>query len=425
MLVPMTEPPDLQPLYEHVRANPNLALSYLNLGKALAAHHRPIAALRSYQRAVELRPNYAEAQFCLGQQWWHQGDLEAAQTHFAQAAELRVPGVPRSLHFNRDLVYGHHGMRDPWLLWDGHVYRLYYLAGLWDEPSTSIHTAHSNDLVTWNYDGTILTAPDANTHFGCGVTCIQNNQYYLYYSVRQQTGDRVRETIALATSSDNLDWEAVSTDAIAPNPELYSPDHWHSPSYFFDPKTNKRYCFIGASAASCADPDYRACVAIAVNDRENAKHTVLPPVLLQLTGTGASAFGQIDRPQVLLANDQYYLTFSCPSDRLHPEWRSRLMPRRLSGSSMFCYVSDSITGPYRPFPEDEPFVWGSERTRLMRSGIFVNMQKPEQKQKIFIYGSYPQSQLLEVSQCFPIGWNGTKLGIMFEAFPNVPEIIGL
>ncbi|NJN61562.1 MAG: tetratricopeptide repeat protein [Coleofasciculaceae cyanobacterium RL_1_1] len=139
----MTDLPDLSALYEHVRANPNVALSYLNLGHALEAHHRPIAALRSYQQAVKLRPNYAEAQFCLGRQWWQQGDLDAARSHFECAAELRVPGVPLELHFNHDLIYGHHGMRDPWLLWDGHVYRVYYLAGLWDEPSRSIHTAHS------------------------------------------------------------------------------------------------------------------------------------------------------------------------------------------------------------------------------------------------------------------------------------------
>ena len=158
-----------------------------------------------------------------------------------------------------------------------------------------------------------------------------------------------------------------------------------------------------------------------MDDRENNKRTVLPPVLWQSVESGASAFGQIDRPQVILANNQYYLTFSCPSDRLHPDWRSRLVPRRLSESSMFCYVADAITGPYRPFPEDEPFVWGSERTRLTRSGLFFDSSK----QKLFVYGSYPQSQLLEVSQCFSIGWNGEKLGIMFNAFPNIPEMKGL
>jgi len=416
----MTDRPNLYPLFEHVRANPNLALSYLNLGKALEAYDRPIAALRCYQQAVELRPNYAEAQFCLGQQWWNQGDIDAAQTHFAQAAELRVPGVPRSLHFNRDLVYGHHGMRDPWLLWDGHTYRLYYLAGLWDQPSTSIHTAHSDDFVTWHYDGTVLTATKAQTHLSSGVTCIRDNQYHLYYGLHQQTGDRQRETIALVTSRDNLTWETVNSEAIAPNLDLYSPDHWRSPSYFFDPKTQKSYFLIGASAASCHDPKYRACVAIAVDDHDNGKRTVLPPVLLQQVSGGASAFGQIDRPQVILANNRYYLIFSCPSDRLHPDWRSRLVPRRLSESSMFCYIADTIMGPYRPFPEDEPFVWGSERTRLGRSGVFVDGSK----QKLFIYGSYPHSQLLEVSQSLAIGWNGQKLGIMFDAFSNVPEMRG-
>ena len=48
--------------------------------------------------------------------------------------ELRAPGVGLSLHFNRDLIYGHHGLRDPWLLWDNRFYRLYYLAGRWGEP---------------------------------------------------------------------------------------------------------------------------------------------------------------------------------------------------------------------------------------------------------------------------------------------------
>ena len=219
MLAPMTDFPNLQPLFEHVRANPNLALSYLNLGKELEAHNRPIAALRSYQQAVTLRPNYAEAQFRLGQQWWNHGDIDAAQTHFAQAAELRLPGVPRSLHFNSDLVYGYHGMRDPWLLWDGHRYRLYYLAGRWDSPSTSIHTAHSHDFVTWHYDGTILTVSESQSDLGGGVTCIRDNHYHLYYGLRQQIGDRRCETIALATSRDHQTWEIVNLEAIAPNPD--------------------------------------------------------------------------------------------------------------------------------------------------------------------------------------------------------------
>lgn len=407
----MTDLPDLISLWEHVRANPNLAVSYLNLGKALEAHQRPIAALRSYQQAVKLRSNYAEAQFCLGRQWWKQGDLEAARSHFEHAAELRLPGVPLALHFNRDLIYGHHGMRDPWLLWDGHVYRLYYLAGLWDEPSRSIHTAHSPDLITWHYDGTILTAPDSTISFGCGMTRIIHDRYHLYYSVRQRTNTGDRETIALATSADHLTWETINQDAIALDSQYYAPHHWHTPSSFVDPKTDKVYCFVGASAASCDDPNYQGCIAMAVGERSSTHLTVLPPVLLHLTGqAGLSAFGRIDRPQIVLANNQYYLTFSCPSDRLHPEWRSRLVPRRLSESSMFCYVADSITGPYRPFPDDEPFVWGSERTRLARSGVFFD----HPKRTLFVYGSYPQSQLLEVSKRFPIGWNGKKIGIMFD-----------
>lgn len=407
----MTDLPDLSALYEHVRANPNVALSYLNLGQALEAHQRPIAALRSYQQAVKLRPNYAEAQFCLGRQWWKQGDLEAARSHFEQAAKLRVPGVPLALHFNRDLIYGYHGMRDPWLLWDGLVYRVYYLAGLWDEPSRSIHTAHSTDLVSWHYDGTIITAPDATVSFGSGVARIINNIYHLYYSVRQQTDTGDRETIALATSPDGLNWETINPDVIARDSHDYAPHHWHTPSAFVDPQTDKVYFFVGASSASCQDANYQGCVAMAVGDRHSSSPTVLPPVLLQLAGNaGLSAFGRIDRPQVIFANRQYYLTFSCPSDRLHPDWRSRLVPRRLSESSMFCYVADSLTGPYRPFPEDEPFVWGSERTRLERSGVFFDTPKG----KLFVYGNYPHSQLLEVSKRFPIGWNGEKIGIMFD-----------
>jgi hypothetical protein len=85
---------------------------------------------------------------------------------------------------------------------------------------------------------------------------------------------------------------------------------------------------------------------------------------------------------------------------------------------MFCYVADSITGPYRPFPDDEPFVWGSERTRLARSGVFFD----HPKRTLFVYGSYPQSQLLEVSKRFPIGWNGKKIGIMFDL--QISEIRG-
>ena len=257
----------------------------------------------------------------------------------------------------------------------------------------------------------MLFRSPSNVTFGSGTTRIFNGKFYMHYARREQTPTGTRRSIALAVSTDGQAWETVRDSALSLDPQHYRPGSQSAPTSFFNPPNQKTYLFVGADAAEFDDESYRACVGVAVRDRPEDEWISLPPVMLQgVRQPGASAFGKVERPQVFFANDRYYLLFSCPSDRLHPDWRSRQRPSRLSQSSVLCYTSNCVTGPYRPFPEDQPFLWGSERTRLVRSGIFFDPPRRE----LFAYGGYSQSQLLEVSRCFPLGWDGNKLGIMFD-----------
>ena len=125
--------------------------------------------------------------------------------------------------------------------------------------------------------------------------------------------------------------------------------HWRDPYLLKDSKTGKYYLFICAYSKTGAPFPYRSCIGLAVADRIEDPYELLPPVADPLTDAIEQwPFGEMERPQVIFQNGQYHLFFSCWPRYLNPHWRSQIDPKRITGSSLYHYVFDSIDGPFQP-----------------------------------------------------------------------------
>jgi tetratricopeptide (TPR) repeat protein len=83
-------------LEEALRLSPDNPKALEALGRMqLLDFSDPDGALASYQRAVAVAPNDADAHYGLGQQLHYQGDMEAARAEFREALRLR-PGWSRA-----------------------------------------------------------------------------------------------------------------------------------------------------------------------------------------------------------------------------------------------------------------------------------------------------------------------------------------
>jgi len=429
---------DLSGLRARIYDNPHLAIYYLDLGKALEAAGNLNAARRSLQQAIALRPNYAEAHFRLGQCWWNRGCFELAQNHWRKAAQLRCPKLATPLYFNENLVYGHHAFADPWMFWDGQQYRLYYTARSWDQPAgCELHTATSPDLETWNYEGSVLKAAPG-TWLGSGSTMIHQGTYYLYYSTWRSTaadGTPTDPAIALATSSSGQSWQVVNPVVLEPDRQWYAPPSppinppsaliepahpphltnqpvtaWHHPYTFRDPQDGRvLLCFSANLSQFDPASPYRAAIGLAIMNNPGSPLTLHAPLMVHEID-GESAYGRIDRPQLISLNHRYYLFFSCPLQHLNPKWRKRLNPYKLSESTLFCYVADHFLGPYTPMHPSEPGIAGTVRTGLYGMRLVVDATG----QFLYAYGTSPRSHLLELSTQYTLGHNGDRLGIVFQ-----------
>ncbi len=82
---------------------PQDADDFFRQGGRLFAEHHPDAAIAAFQRAVELRPDYAAAWKALGVVYASRGDFERAVTQFRNACE-RQPALPDAcLYYGRTL----------------------------------------------------------------------------------------------------------------------------------------------------------------------------------------------------------------------------------------------------------------------------------------------------------------------------------
>jgi protein O-mannosyl-transferase len=83
---------------DNVTKNPYAWMAHNNLGSVLQGDGRLDDAIEEYQRAVRLKPDYAEAQYNLGTALWQAGDLEEAIVHYESA--LRSKPNLAAAHYN-------------------------------------------------------------------------------------------------------------------------------------------------------------------------------------------------------------------------------------------------------------------------------------------------------------------------------------
>jgi len=334
--------------------------------------------------------------------------LERSQIRLGDA----VTGVLRSLRPNRSMDW------DPWIVKTGDLYRLYYLRGLEGQTPwwtvSHICGAVSDDLKHWHDLGTLLKPePDRPWESGricAGCTYEEDGILYLFYSAGgKQMPDLRNETIALATSTDGIQWQRQlhhfplipdSQDPWYGHCNLTQHLHWRDPYLFKDPQDGRYYLFICASAKTPGN--FQGCVGLAVSDTIAGSYQILPPVVTPTPETAADwPFYHMERPQVFYKDGRYHLFFSCFRIYLNPNWLKQVNNRHITNSTLYWYVSDSVTGPYRPRFDDESIVPGSDRIGMYG----INFLPVDDRLDEFIaYGWYHRLHTLGVSPALRASW---------------------
>lgn len=334
--------------------------------------------------------------------------LERSQIRLGNA----ITEVLRSLRPNQPMNW------DPWILKTGDVYRLFYLRGLENQTPwwtvSNLCGAVSQDLEHWQDLGTLLEPePDHSWESGricAGCTYEEDGILYLFYSTGGKVMPDLRnEAIALATSTDGIHWQRqLGNFPLIPSEQdpwygrcnLTQHLHWRDPYLFKDPQDGRYYLFICASAKTPGN--FQGCVGVAVSDTIAGAYQILPPVAGPTLETADEwAFYHMERPQVFFKNGRYHLFFSCFRIYLNPIWLSQTNARRITNSTLYWYVSDSVTGPYKPIFDDESIVPGSDRVGMYG----INFLPVDDRLDEFIaYGWYHRLHTLGVSPTLRASW---------------------
>lgn len=354
---------------------------------------------------------------------------------------------------------------DPWMLWDGERYHLYYLSGQVDQAPwwkiSWICGAQSIDGCQWSHLGQVL-APLKNEGWESGRifagSTYQNNsaegskedKYYLFYSAAGKD-DIANEAIGLATSADGVNWQRTqqpllswkdAVDIVTPMGVGYAGRcnwaghlHWRDP-YVVKvpgekmPEENKYYLYFCTSLTDAER--YQGGLGVAIADQLDGPYQLLPPAAgpgISTTGSTAGStegsdlwpFYHLERPQVVAAWGRYHLFFSCFKESVNPLWLRTVGEDNVSDSTLYWYVADQPTGPFRPV-SDLPVVPGSESTGLYGTTFFPelgdwgplaqaaasNLDKIEMR----VLGWYYQDFRLAIANEFSAVWTQQQLTIV-------------
>jgi beta-fructofuranosidase len=320
---------------------------------------------------------------------------------------------------------------DPWIFKDGNIYRLFYLVGpresdtWWIEGN--IYGAISYDMKLWKDIGLVLNVNPANAwesgRMLAGCTYKEDGIYYLFYSAAGEGEEIMNEGIGLATSVDGLYWQRCSTDQLVKPDDNhrwygrykrqmgnYEYDHyqWRDPYILKDDKTGSYYMFICAYLKEGGEGKFRGCVGVAVANKISGPYELLPPAAIPVVeGTKESPYYEMERPQVIYKNGKYHLFFSCWTTWLNPKWIQKVGQEQISDSSLYWYVSDHITGPFKPVNE-KPIVKGSEKTGMYGTNFFP---APDNPQEFIAYGWYYRRMTLAISPVYQVRWNSHSIEI--------------
>ena len=312
---------------------------------------------------------------------------------------------------------------DPWILQDGGVYRLFYLKGLEGQipwwTISNICGAISPDLEHWQDLGTLLEPNPANDwesgRVCAGCTYEEDGVYYLFYSAGGKELPHLKnEAIGLATSTDGLQFSRCShLPLLVPDDDnlWYGRSHWtghfhwRDPYIFKDHNTGRYYMFICAS--SKVPGNFQGCIGVAVADKISGPYELMPPAVeAPMDALDDWPYYHMERPQVIYRDGKYHLFFSCFKVFLNPKWLGKLSHNRITNSSLYWYISDSINGPYKPVNDNDFIVRGSEKTGMYGTN-FLKLAANEER--LIAYGWYHRLHALAVSQVFRVIWKNTVL----------------
>jgi beta-fructofuranosidase len=313
---------------------------------------------------------------------------------------------------------------DPWILKDDDAYRIFYLIGTpkkgepwWSEAR--ICGGISSDLKHWDDLG-VLLEPNSETSWEsarllAGSAYKEDDIYYLFYG--GAGGINIRnEGIGLATSKDCLNWQRPSSPFLKPDDDnpYYGKygDHffWRDPYVVRDHKDGRYYMFVTAVSKEGEPSEFRGCVALAVADKLSGSYTLLPPAASPtLEGTKESIYKEMERPQVIWKNGKYHLFFSCWKLWVNPKWEQR---KEVTSCSLYWYVSEEITGPFKPVSE-KPIVEGSSRSGLYAINL---LPAPDRPDEFIAYGWYHRMRTIEVAPIYRVIWKDDSIEIKYS--PN-------
>ncbi|MBW4596867.1 MAG: glycoside hydrolase family 68 protein [Brasilonema angustatum HA4187-MV1] len=318
---------------------------------------------------------------------------------------------------------------DPWILKDKNVYRMFFLLGnKFAEPfwvAGSIGYSISYDLKNWIYQGVALNIDDRyewqNGRLLAGSCYVEDGLYYLFYSASPKSPRLFEEKIGLAISEDSKNWFKLPEPLIVadninyssakelnpflmPKPEF---EHWHfRDPYLYKCPSSELYYIIFSASAAYGHESYRGCVGIAVSEHIQGPYTLMEPILYpKVEGTDEGIFFEIERPQIIFKNNQYYLFGSAWLGTLNPKVIDIYSKAGANDFSLYCYVADKLTGPYLPI-SSVPVVPGSNRTKLYGTNL---MQ--DDSENWFAYGWYPNSFACEVTPKYQVQWDETAPAI--------------
>ncbi|NJM99357.1 MAG: beta-fructosidase [Phormidesmis sp. RL_2_1] len=339
---------------------------------------------------------------------------------------------------------------DPWILKDKDRYRLFYLSGRTDqEPwwkTSWICEAQSSDMRHWEHLGPILQPLNnqgwESGRLFAGSAYKEADTYYLFYSAACES-DISAEAIGLATSTDGLVWQRLahpllSLDQPSANARYagrcnWSDHlHWRDPYVVKDAVTQRYYLFCCASLTG--QSRYQGGVGVAIAHHIAGPYQLLPPVAgpgivtaqpdsehnVEPDDSDRWPFYHLERPQVIYFQGQYHLFFSCFKEFVNPLWLAQVGADRVSDSTLYWYVSDAITGPFKP-TSLLPVVPGSEITGLYGT-TFSPLPTLESWQQLSdasdiemtVLGWYSKDYRLAVTGEFYGIWNSSKLGAKLQ-----------
>ena len=386
-------------------------------------------AIEYAKEAINVSPKNAESYLKLGSYLRDRGDIEEAIINFSKAAELDKENLAEHIirEINQADKAGYastlrqgYGYWDPILLKDNDIYRLFYLTGSAEVvpfySQGSMGGAISRDLLSWESIGLVIETSQFHDwksgRILSGSVYKEEGSYYFFYAASPPEPNILHERIGLSKSTDAIHWEHQSDIFLEMNRSYYGGQNckykdimvehiaWRDPFIFKDDQSLKYYMFITTNNSNKTGR-YNACIGLAVAHKVDGPYQVLPPVIsptFSVESNQNGIFNEMERPQIIYRNGKFYAFFSAAVDKINPEWIEKVGKEQITSSSLYCYISDQIAGPYYPISE-KPIVKGSDKTKLYATNFIE-----DHNGQLIAYGTYPSSFTLEVSPRFSVKW---------------------